>query len=252
MARVIVTPQSAPAGGGLFELSDVTLGVFLNDQPEHRLSVGGARAEARPLRRHEGWILPASADGLCAFDRPLDFIAVSVDDTALAEAGATPRADFAPILGAVDPALLGLALGAEAFAAGGALYRETMHRAVAAQLLQVISPPRPEAVDIDDARLRRVLDYIHAHLADDLTLAAMADLAAMSATHFSKAFKAATGRSPLQYVIRARLDLASVLLRSTRLPVAEIGYRVGYHDLSRFGRHFKRQFGAAPAAFRAG
>jgi AraC family transcriptional regulator len=80
----------------------------------------------------------------------------------------------------------------------------------------------------------------------------MAGIAAMSATHFSKAFKAATGRSPLQYVISARLEQASVLLKTSALTVAEIAWRVGYQDLSRFGQHFKRKFGTTPAAFRAG
>ena len=80
----------------------------------------------------------------------------------------------------------------------------------------------------------------------------MAGLAAMSATHFSKAFKKETGKAPLQYVIGARLDRASILLRTTQLGVADIAWRCGYRDLSRFGHHFKRKFGTTPAAFRSG
>jgi len=60
------------------------------------------------------------------------------------------------------------------------------------------------------------------------------------------------GLSPLQYVIRTRIESAMVLLRTTRLPVAEIAWRVGYGDVSRFGQHFRRQTGTTPAAFRAG
>ncbi|MEM9127890.1 MAG: helix-turn-helix transcriptional regulator, partial [Pseudomonadota bacterium] len=93
--------------------------------------------------------------------------------------------------------------------------------------------------------------YIHDNLGADLSLSAMADLAAMSATHFSKAFKKEIGVSPLQYVIAQRLELASVLLRNSHLSVAEIAWRVGYQDVSRFGQHFKRKFQMTPAAFRA-
>ena len=73
----------------------------------------------------------------------------------------------------------------------------------------------------------------------------------MSAYHFARAFKAALGASPLQYVIGERMRVAGVLLKTTGLPVAEIALRVGYDDTSRFGKHFKRAFGATPAQHRA-
>ncbi|MEM8631225.1 MAG: AraC family transcriptional regulator [Pseudomonadota bacterium] len=251
MPGLIALTASLPAGGGPFELGAVTLGVFLNDQPRHRFACGTSRSDILPLARHEGWILPKGATGICEFDSPLEFLSISLTEDILREAGATRHTDFRPHVGAFDPLLLNLSLAAEGFSASGTLYRETMHRAIAAQLLQTIAPPADWQRDIEDARLRRVLDYIHDNLAKDLRLSDMADLAAMSGTHFSKAFKAATGEAPLRYVINARLDLASVLLRTTELTVAEIAYRSGYNDLSRFGQHFKRKFAAAPATFRA-
>lgn len=72
----------------------------------------------------------------------------------------------------------------------------------------------------------------------------------MGTFHFARSFKAATGVSPLQYVIRTRLETTRALLKSTKLSIAEIAHRVGYEDVSRFGQHFRRQFGMTPAAFR--
>ncbi|MEM7498500.1 MAG: helix-turn-helix domain-containing protein [Pseudomonadota bacterium] len=46
--------------------------------------------------------------------------------------------------------------------------------------------------------------------------------------------------------------MAQLLLRTTALPVAEIAWRAGYQEVSRFGRHFKRHAGITPSAFRAG
>ena len=126
-----------------------------------------------------------------------------------------------------------------------------MFRALAAQVVETNRPIPDWHRGIEDARLRRVLDYIHNNLSQDLSLSEMAGVAAMSAAHFSKAFKAAIGASPLQYVIAQRLDLAAMLLRSPALSVAEIAYRAGYQDISRFGQHFKRKFGTTPAAYRA-
>jgi AraC family transcriptional regulator len=46
------------------------------------------------------------------------------------------------------------------------------------------------------------------------------------------------------------MERAQILLKTTRLPVAEVAARVGYDYVSRFGRHFRRHAGVTPAAFR--
>jgi AraC family transcriptional regulator len=240
-----------PPGGGPFALPRLTLGVFLVAQPAHRLALGGDRRSLAPLAAGEGWLLPAGAEGVREFDAPLEVQTVSVDAALLAEVGLERPEAVRPVVGALDPLLAQLALGLEGFAAGGRLYADTMRRAFAAHLARAHGPP-PLAAAIDDRRLRRVVEHIAAHLAEDLSLDALAAEAAMSPFHFARACKAATGLSPLQFVIRERLRAAEALLRTTRLPVAEIAWRVGYADVSRFARHFARQTGRTPAAFRAG
>lgn len=241
--------STLPAGGGPFKLERLTLGVFLNDQPTHRLALGTDRAENKPLIANQGWILPSGATGICAFDAPLDVMMIEIEPSVLREVGMEAPEEIAPQVGDFDPVTLQLSMAAEGFNAGGTLYRETMHRALAAQLTKTLAV-RPQASQIEDVRLRRVVDYIHDNLSDDLTLSFMADLAAMSGFHFSRSFKAATGKSPLQYVIAARIDLAKVLLKTTKLSVSEIAYRAGYSDVSRFGQHFKRATATTPARFR--
>lgn len=251
MSGVVSNKTSLPAGGGSFELPSLSVGIFLNDQPSHHFALGGSRATHKPLVKNQGWILPAGSDGICEYDDALEFVMVNLDESILAEFGIDRGFEFAPVIGDIDPLLLNLSLTTSTALGGGILYQETMQRALAAQILEVVQPAPEWHRGIEDARLRRVLDFIHDDPGADLSLTAMADLAAMSATHFSKAFKAATGVSPLQYVIAARLDMASVLLRTSRLTVAEVAWRVGYQDLSRFGQHFKRKYGTTPAAFRA-
>lgn len=251
MANVVANRTILPAGGGAFELSSLSVGVFLNDQPTHRFAHGSTFTTPYPLTKGQGWILPAGSDGVCEYDEELDFVMVSLDSTILDEFGLGKGFEFKAIVGDIDPLLLNLSLTTSTALGGGMLYQETMQRALAAQIVETVRPLPDWQAEIADARLRRVLDYIHDNLSEDLSLSVLADLAAMSATHFSKAFKKALGVSPLQYVINERLDLASVLLRTSKLTVAEIAWRVGYQDVSRFGQHFKRKFGASPAAFRA-
>ncbi|MEM1400362.1 MAG: AraC family transcriptional regulator [Pseudomonadota bacterium] len=251
MADLRATLTSFPAGGGDFKLERLTIGVFRNDQPTHRLGLSTDRAEPIPLKADQGWILPPGASGLCTYDSPLEVMMVEVAPRVLSEVGMADPSAIAPVVGDIDPLTLELAMAAEGFNKGGTLYRETMHRALALHLSNTLQPREGKVGSIEDVRLRRVVEYIHDNLSEDLTLEAMSNLAAMSGFHFSRAFKAATGKSPLQYVIAERISLAMVLLKTTSLTVSEIGFRTGYNDLSRFGKHFKRATGKTPATFRA-
>ncbi len=99
-------------------------------------------------------------------------------------------------------------------------------------------------------RLKRVLDYIHENYTADIQLAELADEAGLSAFHFSRVFKEATGMSPRQYVIKLRMDEACRLLKKSSLDVLEISSRVGYESVSHFSSLFKRHMGISPAAYR--
>lgn len=154
MSRLVASSASLPAGGGAYALDALTIGVFLTDQPTHRLSVGEDRCREAPLRRGKGWILPADAEGLCEYDAPLDFATVSLPDALLHEAGMERGATIAPVVGTLDPLLASMAAEAEGFGTGGTLYAETMARALAAHLVRTVAPAAPEVAALDDPRLR--------------------------------------------------------------------------------------------------
>lgn len=251
MTGINLTRATFPAGGGHFELPRLALGVFLVDQPTHRIAVGSDRRDHHPLKKFDGWMLPAGSDGVCEFDEPLEALIIDFDARLLEEVGLRPGNSIAPYTGQLDPITLQLALGAETFLAGTALYKETMSRALAAQLIQSTAPPTNAPATVEDQRLKRVIDYIHDNLSVDLSLEDLAGLAAMSPFHFSRAFKAATGSSPLQYVIGCRIERAKILLKTTKLTVAEVAFRSGYDDPGRFRQHFKRRVGIQPSIFRA-
>lgn len=252
MTEVVLEELSLAAGGGDFHLPCLSLGVFLNGQPTHRLALGSDRRSHCPLARHQGWVLPAGSEGICEYDERLDVVTVAFEERLLAEVGLERPDLVAPATGSFDPLTLQLILGARTFLAAGTLYRETMSRALAAQLARSIAPERSAVAAIEDRRLKRVIAHIEDNLAEDLSLQHLAGIAAMSPYHFARAFKAVTGASPLQYVIGARIDRARVLLKTTRLTVSEIAFRTGYADPGRFGRHFSKRVGATPGAFRRG
>lgn len=101
-----------------------------------------------------------------------------------------------------------------------------------------------------EKRLLRVLDHIHDNPAGDLSLDALADVAAMSRFHWHRVFHAMTGETLAQAVRRVRMHRAACWLVQTDLPVAEIGRRVAYPNVQSFTRSFTESYGIGPGAFR--
>ncbi len=99
-------------------------------------------------------------------------------------------------------------------------------------------------------RLRRVIEYIETHLADDLSIATLASVADRSLHHFSEAFRQSTGVPPHQFVLIRRIERAKVLLISTDMTITEIAFAVGYSSQSHFALKFRDLTGVTPQRFR--
>jgi AraC family transcriptional regulator len=99
-------------------------------------------------------------------------------------------------------------------------------------------------------QVRRVTDYLAAHLTDNVRIKTLSDLAELSPWHFSRAFKSSTGLAPHQWLIRARLAKATQLMLGTEHPLAQIAADVGFSDQSHFSRAFRRATGDRPQAWR--
>lgn len=101
-----------------------------------------------------------------------------------------------------------------------------------------------------ERRLQRVLDHIHDNPGADLSLDALADVAALSRFHFHRVYAAIVGETAANTVRRMRLHRAAVALVQGAEPIALIARRVGYPQLASFTRAFSGHYGLTPAAFR--
>jgi AraC family transcriptional regulator len=99
-------------------------------------------------------------------------------------------------------------------------------------------------------RMTEVLRYMAAHAAAPHKIAGLARMARLSPYHFLRSFKATTGVTPHQWLLRARLRDAAEKLTETSAPVTDIALDVGFEDLSNFTRSFRAEFGASPRQFR--
>ena len=101
-----------------------------------------------------------------------------------------------------------------------------------------------------ERRLQRVVDHIHDHPAGDLSLDALADVAALSRFHFHRVYTAVVGETAASTVRRMRLHRAAVALVQGSDPVPVIARAVGYPQIASFTRAFAGHHGLTPAAFR--
>jgi AraC-like DNA-binding protein len=98
--------------------------------------------------------------------------------------------------------------------------------------------------------LRRVRDHIDAHLTENITLEALAEIAGLSRCHFARAFKQSVGTAPHAYLLQRRLERAERLLKETDVSLCQVALDSGFSDQSHFSSCFRRHFGESPRSFR--
>lgn len=108
------------------------------------------------------------------------------------------------------------------------------------------SEPVKMEARLSDDELSRLDQYIARNLDSPLTLEELASLIFKSRFHFSRLFKASTGQTPHQYVIRRRVERARELLRAGRA-IVEVAAEVGFASQSHLHSHIQRAFGCTPA-----
>jgi transcriptional regulator GlxA family with amidase domain len=131
------------------------------------------------------------------------------------------------------------------------LYGDGLITAIAARLFATGPAARVEdGKGLAPWRLRRVIDYLEAHLPERVDLAQLAQLVGLSSSHFSRAFKASTGMAPYQWQLHARIRRAQAQLIDTDASLDEVAAATGFADAVHFGRKFRQFTGAAPATWR--
>ncbi|MBQ8173940.1 MAG: helix-turn-helix transcriptional regulator [Clostridia bacterium] len=109
-----------------------------------------------------------------------------------------------------------------------------------------------EPVTSPKTPLQSAIEYIHAHVANDLTVEQICREAHVSKFHFCRLFKETIGLTVMDYVLSTRLLQAKTLLRTTTLPIGEISERCGFSSISYFSRVFRAEEGVSPRAYRRG
>jgi AraC-like DNA-binding protein len=176
--------------------------------------------------------------------------------------------EFRKVTGLLEASRCGVLFPPETGAAAEPIMREMLHaqgmRRIAlfvslfGLLLQSSEPVklasaayRADPARYAETRINHVLTYIGKNLAQELREADLAGLAGQSVSAFSRYFRRHTGVPFVQYVNRLRINLACQLLLSGELSISEIGYQIGFNNLSNFNRQFLMLKGMSPSRWRA-
>lgn len=259
--RFSTTVYDRGAGEGIWRSSQHRILVGLTPRPPMIVELNGRPVDS-PSVGHDALALtfafyPAKLD-VRTVGQSSRYLQICWDDALYAQLAPdlASRPGLSPVLGE-DAMLVGLvrALGEELGA--GTLDRllaESLVSAVALRTAQRhgrLPTSVQRAPDLARNRLRRVLDYIEAHLGDELSLVELAEVARINPCHLSKSFKAALGIGLQRYVIQRRIERAKALLTQTGMPLVAIAQDLGFSDQSHFTNVFRREIGTTPARFRA-
>lgn len=118
--------------------------------------------------------------------------------------------------------------------------------------LVTLSEYRLELVgrDSDADRLNKVFNYVFGHLADEIRLEQVAEVAHLTPNGFCRFFKKKTRKPFFRFLIEARISKARELLRETDFSVSRCAFESGFGNLSHFNREFLREVSMTPRNYR--
>ncbi|HEY6376765.1 MAG TPA: AraC family transcriptional regulator, partial [Edaphobacter sp.] len=135
----------------------------------------------------------------------------------------------------------------------GRLYMDSLAISVGSRLISAhssVAAPTQRRGGLDGRTLKQTLEYIEEHLAEDLSLARIAAVAGLSASHFRTLFRHSVGTAVHQYVIQRRVERAKSLLMQGGPSIAEIALATGFTHQSHLSRHLQRASGLSPKQMR--
>lgn len=136
---------------------------------------------------------------------------------------------------------------------GGQLYRDCLTNALIARLLRKYSVCSAKEElshkGLGKGKLQQVLDYIEAHLTEEIKLTEIAAVAGLSQYHFARLFKESVGISPNRYVNRCRIEKAKQLLNQQQQTVSNVAKVCGFSNSSYFIKQFRQITGVTPKVY---
>ena len=117
-------------------------------------------------------------------------------------------------------------------------------------LLAGLASARVSTANDSDSLVDSAARYLREHVYHRISVTELANMAGLSASHFSALFKRYVGIPVMQYQTQLRMASARELLDTTNRSVEQIAEAVGYEDSFYFARQFRKIHGTSPSVYR--
>lgn len=138
----------------------------------------------------------------------------------------------------------------------GSLYVEQLANTLAIHILRKYCVKKSKISTYKDGlstyKLQVVIEYIDAHLDEEIKLVGLAELVDMSQYYFAQLFKQSMGITPYQYVLQQRVERAKQLLKYQDMAITDVALSCGFANQSHFTKHFRKLTGITPKTYRGG
>jgi AraC family transcriptional regulator len=167
-------------------------------------------------------------------------------------------AQLVPHFSKLDPLIYGIGEALkreiETGQSGGEIYIQSATLMLVNHLLRGYSEisitPQEISEGLPQYQFKYIIEYIEAHIAEDISLSKLAAQLKLSQSHFSSLFRKSSGLSPYQFLIRERVNRAKKLLLIGDLSIADVANAVGFYDQSHLTRHMRRLLNVSPRQLR--
>lgn len=227
----------------------VEYGGFSDDRYSTIRSKGTVVIEKRACEQRFRWSSSAST------------LTVQLSDAALEQAADTShKIDLLPVNCATQDMRLSsllFALESERMNGypSGRLFLDRIEQALATVLVQYEGVARHSHQvykgGLAPYRMKRVNEFIQAHIEEEITLNELAQDVGLSPSHFCSLFRKTAGTTPHQFVLQCRIQHAKALLAKPNRSILDVALASGFRTHQHFSRIFRRQVGVTPSTYRA-
>lgn len=109
---------------------------------------------------------------------------------------------------------------------------------------------KAQKIEEMDERLLKVIDYVKENVGKVIETETLANMVCLTKSHLERLFREKLGTSPLQYILRTKIQCAQRLLMTTNYSIQVIAHEVGFDDPSYFIRVFRQKIGFTPQDYR--
>lgn len=211
------------------------------------------------------------SDQIASWDLPNNFVEIMIDDYFLLRTIETLKlnltslknvvAHYGPESGFDCVARRVVERIGDGFSSCASLVRNGLHCPAAAKfILGILLKGRKKTQfsfemaipksQLPEPRFNKVAEYIDQRISSAIHVGELASIASQSHFHFTRTFKARTGRSPHAYILEHRIRRAEYLLAESTLGLAQISQDCGFSSQSHFSTAFKQHIGITPGQYR--